>query len=127
MHLFEELAESRIKEAIHTGDLEHLSGMGKPVNVDVDPFIPESKRMAYKILKNAGYLPEELQIRQQIHEMEQTLATIGTKNRTKLMLKLQLLFIKLDNSGDRHVNLLVQNEYYEKMLLKLAEDTVQAD
>ncbi len=123
MHLFNELAETKIMKAIHTGDLEQLSGMGEPVDVDIDPLIPELKKMAYKILKNADNIPQELQIRNQIHEIEKTLASTELQNRKELMLRLQVLFIRLDITGYRYTNLLIQNEYYEEMLLRLAQGT----
>ena len=54
------IAERRIEEAIANGELDDLPGAGKPLALDDDALIPEDLRMAYRILKNAGYAPEEV-------------------------------------------------------------------
>lgn len=59
MHLFELLAERKIEEAVSRGELEDLPGAGKPLELDDDPLVPEDLRLAYRILKNAGYVPAE--------------------------------------------------------------------
>lgn len=55
-----------ISEAQQRGDFDHLPGKGKPLNLaDSDPFAgPEAD--AYKILKNAGFAPEWIELRKQI-------------------------------------------------------------
>lgn len=61
MHFLELLAEQRLKEAIERGDFDELPGCGKPLpEEDINPFIPVENRAAYRVLKNAGYLPPEL-------------------------------------------------------------------
>ena len=54
------IAERRIEEAIANGELDDLPGAGKPLALDDDALVPEDLRMAYRILKNAGYVPEEV-------------------------------------------------------------------
>src|SRR5688572_32819466 len=49
------IAEQRIAEAIANGDFDDLPGSGKPLELDDDALIPEELRLAYRILKNAGY------------------------------------------------------------------------
>src|SRR5688572_33108412 len=53
------IAEQRIAEAIANGDFDDLPGAGKPLELDDDALIPEELRLAYRILKNAGYVPAE--------------------------------------------------------------------
>lgn len=59
--LIDALAEQQIAAAISRGELDDLPGQGKPLLLDDDRFVPESLRAAYRILKNAGYLPPELE------------------------------------------------------------------
>ncbi len=54
------IAERKIAEAIANGELDGLPGAGKPLDLDDDPLVPEDLRMAYRILKNAGYAPAEV-------------------------------------------------------------------
>ena len=60
------LAERKIQEAIVRGELDNLSLKGHPIPREDLSAVPEDLRMGYKILKNAGFLPEELQIRQEM-------------------------------------------------------------
>jgi hypothetical protein len=50
------IAEMRIKEAAERGELDNLPGAGLPLPQDDDANVPEELRMAYKLLKNGGYL-----------------------------------------------------------------------
>jgi hypothetical protein len=59
--MFDEIAERKIAEAIARGELDDLPGAGRPLELDDDRLIPGELRMAYRILKNAGYAPAEVQ------------------------------------------------------------------
>jgi len=53
---FEALVEKRILKAQKNGELDDLPGQGKPLDLD-DMNIPEDCRMAWRVLKNSGFLP----------------------------------------------------------------------
>jgi DnaJ-like protein len=53
------LVERRLLEAVSRGELENLPGEGRPLELDDDALIPEDLRAAYRILKNAGFVPPE--------------------------------------------------------------------
>lgn len=55
------LAEKKLAEAVSRGELDDLPGQGQPLDLDEDPLIPEDLRLAYRILKNSGYVPPEVQ------------------------------------------------------------------
>ena len=55
------IAEQRIAEAIANGDFDDLPGSGKPLELDDDSLLPEELRLAYRILKNAGFVPQEIE------------------------------------------------------------------
>ena len=59
----EKIAERRIVEAMEHGEFDNLPGAGRPLNLDDDAGIPESLRMAYRVMKNAGVLPPEIDLR----------------------------------------------------------------
>ena len=61
MFAFELIAERKIEEAAARGEFDGLPGEGRPLDLDDDALVPEDLRMAYRILKNAGYAPQEVQ------------------------------------------------------------------
>ena len=67
--LIDQLAEQRILAAIEKGELEDLPKQGQPLELDDDRGVPEHLRMGYRILKNAGYIPPELQQRKDALEL----------------------------------------------------------
>lgn len=61
MYAFDFLAERKIEEALARGELENLPGTGRPLELEDDSLVPEDLRMAYRILKNAGFVPREVE------------------------------------------------------------------
>ena len=58
--MLEFIAEQKIAEAVSRGELDNLPGEGRPLELDDDALIPEDLRLAYRILKNAGFVPPEV-------------------------------------------------------------------
>ena len=63
---FEKIVEERIKEAQLKGEFNDLPGSGKPLELEDDSHISEELRIAYKILKNANFLPPEIELKKEI-------------------------------------------------------------
>jgi hypothetical protein len=61
MSVLDSLAEQKIAEAVSRGELDDLPGAGQPLDLDEDPLVPEELRLAYRILRNAGFVPAEVQ------------------------------------------------------------------
>jgi hypothetical protein len=61
MLALELLAEKKIEEAVSRGDFDDLPGAGRPLDLTDDPLVPEELRLAYRILKNAGFVPPEVE------------------------------------------------------------------
>jgi hypothetical protein len=68
--IFGKIAEEKIREALENGEFNNLPGKGKPLNLDDLSSVPEDLRMGYKILKNAGIVPEELQLQKEILSLQ---------------------------------------------------------
>jgi len=64
------MAEERIRKAYENGEFDNLPGYGKPLRLDDLSSIPEELRMAYTVLKNAGYSPEENLLKQEMLSIE---------------------------------------------------------
>jgi len=122
MLLFETLAEQKIRDAIERGELDNLPGAGKPLDVAEDPLIPEDMRVAYRILKNAGFVPAELQLAKEIHDLERLVESLGAgAERARAVRKLQLLSLKLAESRGRGTDLRLEHEYYGKLVKRLGQ------
>ncbi|WP_242220739.1 DUF1992 domain-containing protein [Bacillus cereus group sp. BfR-BA-01380] len=74
MDIFSILAEERIRQALKNGEFEDLPGKGKPLELEDLSTIPEELRMSYKILKNAGMIPEEMQLQKEMLKIEDLIA-----------------------------------------------------
>jgi hypothetical protein len=73
LEIFAKLAEKRIREAIERGEMDDLPGRGEPLNLEDDSPLPPELRLAYKVLKNSGYTPPELDMRREICQVEDLL------------------------------------------------------
>jgi hypothetical protein len=103
------LVEQRLEEAVSRGELSNLPGEGRPLELDDDSLIPEDLRAAYRILKNAGFVPPEVEALTEISQLE-NLVNVGCLDaavRSKAARKLALLRTR------------IEARYYEKALEKL--------
>jgi len=64
------LAERRIEDAIARGELDQLPGAGRPLVFEDDLLVPVELRAAYRILKNAGFVPPEVESRRELAALE---------------------------------------------------------
>lgn len=119
MNLFDQIAETRIQEAIKRGELCDLPGEGKSLQLDDDSAIPEELRVAYRLLKNAGFLPPELQLRKELREAEQLLQQLPESGRSRARARLELLQLRLAASRRQPINLLLEDHYWQRLLERL--------
>ena len=115
--VFQKIAEERIKEALENGELEAPSCKGKPLDLKEDPFVPEDLRLVYKILKNAGFLPKEVELMKEIKRIEELLEK-DTKEAYLRVRKLNALIFKLNQMRKVPLNL-EKSEYYSKVAEKI--------
>lgn len=72
--IFDRIVEDRIQEAMRNGEFDNLPSQGKPINLDYWASLPEGIRAGYMVLKNSGFLPEEVQLLKEIDELRDQLA-----------------------------------------------------
>lgn len=87
MSIFTLIAERKINEAVARGELDHLALKGQPICRDDLCAVPEELRMGYKILKNAGILPEELQLRRELLTLQNLLDVCRDEEERKALKK----------------------------------------
>lgn len=118
---FADLVEQRIKQAQKKGEFDNLEGANKPLKFE-DQHIPEEFRLGHKILKNAGFLPPEVELRKQINQTEQLLdaARIDTPEQRKIQKKLNYLITKLNTlRGNRVCSPLLTDVYHDNLVKKM--------
>ena len=94
---FEKIIEERILQAQRRGDFDNLPGSGKPLEIEDDRHIPEDLRLAYKILKNAGCIPPEIELKKEIHQTRDLLAAMeDTAQKYRTLTRLNFLIQKLN-------------------------------
>ena len=110
MLALELLAEKKIAEAIERGELDDLPGAGRPLELDDDALVPEELRLAYRILKNAGYVPAEVGELNELAQLERLVAEgeADAEAQSRALGKLALLRVRLES------------RYYRKALTKLS-------
>jgi len=118
MQGFEAIVEQRIAEASRRGDFDDLPGAGRPLDLDDDRLIPEELRIAYRILKNAGYVPPEVQLMQDIAELERLVHASEGVQRSVALRKLRLLTMQM--SASRSGNLQLEADYYDRLAERLS-------
>ena len=84
MWLLDQWAERHITEAQSKGEFDNLPGSGEPLILDDDSHVPPELRAGYRLLKNAGCLPPELEQRRddpQYKEVSRRLSLLELKLR----------------------------------------------
>jgi hypothetical protein len=118
MWLIDQLVEARVAEASARGEFDDLPGAGRPLALDDDPLVPAELRTAYRVMKNAGYVPEEVRLRAEIREAEDLLcAAHRNASRAIHARRLRLLLDRLNRRT--HGGLLTETGYFEAVCERL--------
>ena len=121
MDILASIAERKIREAMAQGEFDDLPGAGKPLAMDEDlTGVPAELRMAYKILKNAGFVPPEVELRKEIVSLREMLGTLeDEEKRRRAGRELDFKLLKLSMMRKRPVDLDEFPEYREKIIERL--------
>lgn len=122
MEIFDQLVEERILIAQRQGEFERLPGTGRPLELDDDSLVPPELRMAYRILKNAGFVPAEVTA---LKELRQLLSALDrTENESadtgKGRQRLSFLLHRLEEAGLGQTSRAILAEYEDKLLQRLS-------
>ncbi len=125
---FQKIVEERIQHAQRKGDFDRLPGTGKPLPPSDDPSVPQELRLAYKILKNADCVPPEIEMKREIHQLEDLLSrTEETGEKYKLIKKLNFLIMKLNMTRGTSIAFEVPQRYEEKLIDCLDRSSVSGN
>lgn len=76
MNFLDRMAEAQIRTAAANGAFDDLPGAGRPLPADEALHVPAQLRPAYRVLKNAGYIPPEIVRAQDIHHLRDLLTRV---------------------------------------------------
>ena len=90
------IVESIIQEAMARGEFENLPGKGKPIDLTEYFNTPKDVRVAQSLLKNAGMVPVEIELLQEIAALKELKNSVYDDNEKdkihKLLVEKQLQF-----------------------------------
>jgi hypothetical protein len=114
------IAEERIREAMERGEFDNLPGAGKPIHLDDDTMVPADLRVAYRILRNAGCLPPELELRKEIVTLRDLIRAVEDDGeRREKVRELNRKVMRLSIMLKRPVNIEDFPEYRDRVLEKI--------
>ena len=120
MLAFEIIAEQRIREAIERGEFDRLPGAGQPLKLEDDAMIPPELRVPYKILKNAGCLPPEIELRKEIVTLRGLIRAVEDDGERKTKIReLNHKLLKLSLMSGRTIDLDGFPEYRDRIAGRL--------
>jgi hypothetical protein len=123
MNIVARIAEQRIEEAVERGDFDELPGAGRPLDLHDDALVPPELRAAYRLLRNSGFIPLELELRREIRAAHQLLdAALTASERSDAARRLEVLKLRLESCRGRPLSAEVEESYYRQLLGKMEGD-----
>ncbi len=87
MQELEDPVEAKIQQAMADGAFDNLPGKGKPLNIGKYMEVPEHLRTAYHVLRNAGYLPEEVRLKREMEELKEEIKMCRSEQEKRKLVK----------------------------------------
>lgn len=120
MDILARIAEQRIREAMDRGEFDNLPLQGQPLKLDDYPGVPEHLRMGYSILRNAGILPEEMQLKKEMVTLQQLLdACYDVEERQTLRRRMNDKILRFNMMMEKRHYQPLSSRYHTKILRKL--------
>ncbi|MBA7844897.1 DUF1992 domain-containing protein [Klebsiella sp. RHBSTW-00484] len=122
MWLLDQWAERHILDAQNKGEFDNLPGCGEPLMLDDDSHVPPELRASYRLLKNAGCLPPELEHRKEAIVLVDLLRNVQENEPccVEWSRRLALVELKLRQAG---LNTdFLRGDYVDKLLHKINEE-----
>jgi len=122
LSIIQTIAERKIQQAITNGTIPDLSHWrNKPLPPDDLANVPEDLRMAYRLLKNGGYVPEEVTLQKEITRLEQLLpACTDEREKIRQLRRISCLKTKLESRLGRPMDLGEETPYYNRVVDRLS-------
>ncbi|NGP44014.1 DUF1992 domain-containing protein [Bacillaceae bacterium SIJ1] len=116
--MLDDVVEERIRNAIKKGDFSNLPGKGRPLPLDDANGVPKELKSSYKVLKNAGMLPPEMELKKEILHMKDLLACCVDEDEK------QMLQTKLSESEIRYQLLMAKHKNLSRPSVRFYQQRV---
>ena len=83
----ENLADIKIKQAMMEGAFDNLPGKGKPLEFNNYFDLPEHLRVGYQMLKNSGFLPEEVRLKKEMGILREKMEQCASEDEKRELMK----------------------------------------
>ncbi|NLZ17859.1 MAG: DUF1992 domain-containing protein [Desulfobulbaceae bacterium] len=122
--IIQTIAERKIQQAIEEGalpDLSHWKDKPLPQDDNLARVAPDL-RMAYRVLKNAGYIPEELVLHKEILHTRDLLAhAADEQEKLRHLRRISLLRTKMEACLGRNIHLSDESPYFTRVVEQLSK------
>ena len=118
---FEAIVEERIRKAQKKGQMDNLPGEGRPLpDEEIDP--SNEFRLAHKVMKNAGFLPPEVELRKKIFSTEQLLESVtpDSPEQARLRKKLDFLMNRLSMTRNSASTPALPSKYRKSIINRMS-------
>jgi len=127
MSLLDRLADAHIEAAAERGVFDNLPGAGKPLAPDAARHVPAELRAGYRLLKNAGFIPPELQAQRDIRDIEDLLAAAEPRSVEADRLTRRLRWLETRLHSSRRGRALVADGHYSRSVRQRLARTPSGD
>lgn len=120
--ILQTIAERKLRQAEEEGSLPDLSHWkGRPLPEDDLARVAPDLRMAYRVLKNAGYIPEELALHREILHTQDLLRHAADEGeKLRHLRRISLLRTRLETRHGRTTHLDEDSPYYARVVERLS-------
>ena len=99
---FHKIADRLIEAAMEEGAFDDLPGAGRPLPPDALADVPDELRSAYRLLRNAGCVPPELEARKHLVSLRDLLAACeGTEREPAVRAELDAALLRYETLLER--------------------------
>jgi hypothetical protein len=120
MDILAKIAEQKIREAMERGEFDNLAYHGKPLKFEELSGVPDTLRMGYSILKNAGVLPPEMQLKKELLSLHDLInACNDDRELRNLQHQLNEKTLRYNMMMERQFHKPAYKQYQAKILKKL--------
>lgn len=74
------LVEDRIQAAMDSGAFDNLPGKGRPLELDVNPYVRPEMRLAYKLLADANFAPDWIELDKRVRAAREAIDSIQQRH-----------------------------------------------
>ncbi len=122
MWLLDQWAERNISDAQRKGEFDNLAGRGEPLELDDDSHVAPELRAGYRLLKNAGCLPPELEQRKEAMQLADLLKGIRKDDPSHREISRRLALIELKMRQAGMSTDFLHGEYSDRLMQKINEE-----